>query len=209
MLSPAIVTTLKAPHTVLESIFRLLRHPVLWAALLLTAVLLLWATAGAAGQPVPLMHTTEAAWPRHEAAGLAFAHPPDWSVTPLPDAAGLRLAPADAPAGTHVALTFVDDAPADLAAVERLGVVRLERDAGFDRHYVRILPRTRVDGQPAVQLRYTAYLTDGTHIEGLWIATPMPDGRLLSTSLVVHPGSYFKSVRSLYRKVLGTLQTTG
>ncbi len=192
-----------------ETLFEKMRRPVGWAGMVVVAALVLWASLGAASRPVPLMRLSEMGWQQYRTASLQFVRPAGWEVAPLAEGAeGFRLTPPGGADGTHIALAYLPAAAPDLRAVERLGVAHVERNEALARHYVRILPRTRMAGRAAAQVRFSGYLASGAQVEGVWSGTPLPDGRVLAVSLEVHSGTSFKSAYAVYRQVLPSVRLT-
>lgn len=163
------------------------------------ALVMAWATMGSARVPAHLADRTDVQWQAHETAHLTFSLPAHWAVTTHDDGS-LRLAGTGRDGGATIDVAFLPEAPATLTAIERLGVVRIERDATIARHFLRIDQRARIAAAAAARIRYTADRTDGARVEAIWLARPLPDGRLLSVTLTVPEGTYFKSADALFRR---------
>lgn len=180
-----------------------LRRPTVWATLLPVAVAVFWSM-GSLGQPAPLMHLTEAPWQTHQADALAFALPTSWTVEARDDGSLLLSDPAGTE-GVAITVTFSPEAPASLGAIERQGVLRIERDPAIARHFLRIDKRTRVAGRAAVRIPYTADLAAGHRVEALWLALPLDDGRLLGLTLTVPSNSYHTAADALFRRFIDSV----
>lgn len=93
--------------------------------------------------------------------------------------------------------------------VERAGVAHVERNEAITRHFLRILPRTRLAERVVARVRYIADLDSGQRVEGLWVAIPRSDGCVLTIVLNVYPGAYFNGVHHTFKRLLASITLDG
>ena len=174
------------------------------------ALFVIWASMSSMAQPAPTPGLTEDGWQRYEAQAFAFSFPADWAISaPTEQDAAYRLGPERAQARTHVAITVLPTTTTDLTKIERMGVAYVERNEAVTRHYLRIMPRMRLDDRVAARVRFTADLASGERVEGLWVGVPQADGSVLNFVLNVYPDAYFNSVRHTFRRLLSTVTLGG
>ena len=85
------------------------------------------------------------------------------------------------------------------------GYTPVERNDAVTRHYLRIMPKTRLGGKVAARVRFTADLVSGERVEGLWIGVPQADGQVLSFVLNVYPDAYFNGVHHTFKQLLASV----
>ena len=190
--------------------FPVIRRLLIGAALGALAIFVIWTSMGSMAQPAPTPDATEDDWQRYQAETFAFSYPAGWTVSvPDQDVAAYRLAPSGKDVGTHVAMALLPAASVDLAQIERMGIAHVERNDAIVRHYLRIMPRTRLDDQVAVRVRFTADLVSGERVEGLWVGLPQADGQVLSIVLNVYPDAYFNGVHHTFKRLLSSVSLGG
>ena len=198
------------PETPLAFPKSLLRRLLTGVVVAVGAVFVVWSSMGSMAQPAPTPGATDDDWQRHQAATFAFSYPAGWTLRPPSEAReAYRLAPSGQAEGTHVTIAYLPEATPDLAQVERKGVAHVEGNEAVTRHFLRILPRTRLAGRVAARVRYTADLDSGQRVEGLWVAIPQADGRVLTVVLDVYPGAYFNGVHHTFRRLLASITLDG
>lgn len=188
----------------------LIRRLFIGAALGLLALFVIWASMGTMAQPAPTPDAPEDGWQQYQAETFAFSYPAGWTVSVLDqDRAAYRLAPEGVDGGTHVAMTLLPAASADLAQIERMGIAHVERNDAVSRHYLRIMPKTRLGDRIAARVRFTADLVSGERVEGLWVGIPQADGQVLSIVLNVYPDAYFNGVKHTFKRLLSSVSWGG
>ena len=181
-----------------------------WIVVAGVATFVVWASMGTMAQPAPIPRATEDGWQRYQATAFAFSYPADWTVRPPSEQSeAYRLAPADQDNGARVTIAYLPASNVDLAQIERMGVAHVERNEAITRHFLRILPRTRLASRVAARVRYTADLNSGERVEGLWVAIPQPDGRVLAFILDVYPDAHFKTVHHTFKRLLASVTLEG
>ena len=190
--------------------FPALRRLLFGVAVGAVALFVIWASMGTMAQPAPIPGPAEDGWQRYEAPAFAFSYPAEWSVSaPTETEAAYRLAPQGTDAGTHVAISVLPEMTTDLARIERMGVAYVERNEAVTRHYLRIMPRMRLDDRVAARVRFTADLASGERVEGLWVGVPQADGQVLSFVLNVYPDAYYNGVHHTFRRLLSSVTLGG
>ena len=193
----------KAPLTLP---FPVLRRMLIGAAAGMLAIFVIWASMGSVAQPAPVLDVQEDGWQRYQAETFTFSYPAGWTVSASDqEEAVYRLAPEGVDGGTHVAIALLPAASADLARIERMGIAHVERDDAVARHYLRIMPRTRLDDRVAARVRFTADLVSDERVEGLWVGVPQADGQVLSLVLNVYPDAYFNGVHHTFKRLLASI----
>lgn len=192
----------QAPLRLPDSVLRRLLTGI---ALALALLFILWSAVGSMAQPAPAPSGTSNDWQPYQADAFAFSYPAGWTVRKLEGQATHHLAPDAEAGGTHVAIAAVPAASADLGQIERMGVAYIEHNDAVVRHYLRIMPRTRMAGRAAARVRFTADLASGERIEGIWVGVPGPEGQVFSFVLNVYPDAYFNGVRHTFKRLLASV----
>ena len=194
------------PETPMALPFPTLRRLIVGAAVGVVALFVIWTSMGSMAQPAPTLGLAEDGWQRYQAPAFAFSYPAAWSVSaPAEAEAAYRLAPEGTEAGTHVAIAVLPPSTTDLARIERMGVAYVERNEAVTRHYLRIMPRMRLDDRVAARVRFTADLASGERVEGLWVGVPQADGQVLNFVLNVYPDAYYNGVHHTFRRLLSSV----
>ena len=198
------------PEAPLTPSLPVLRRMLFGAALGVLAILVIWASMGSMAQPAPTPKPAEDDWQRYHAESFAVSHPADWTVrAPDQETEAYRLAPAGTEVGTHVAIMLHPAASTELAQIERMGIAHIEHNDAVERHYLRIMPRMRLDGRIAARVRFTADLASGERVEGLWVGVPQAEGQVLSIVLNVYPDAYFNGVHHTFKRLLASVSLGG
>ncbi len=194
------------PEASLSLPFPVTRRMLVGAGLGILAIFVIWASMGSMAQPAPVLDVQKDGWQRYQAETFAFSYPAGWTVSASDqDEAAYRLAPDGVEAGTHVAIALLPAASADLAQIERMGIAHVERDDAVARHYLRIMPKTRLADHVAARVRFTTDLVSGERVEGLWVGVPQADGQVLSLVLKVYPDAYFNGVHHTFKRLLASV----